>query len=125
MPEWGELTQEEHTSVLADLETLTLSPTPDLQGLQTLLNQELVIHERVHALKSRMVHQGQERRRQRLEDEMARAKHEGRTRLSRDVALPPSITDASQLEVVIQTLQALRYELALYSEIEVRIHIQD
>ena len=125
VPEWSELTQEEHTSVLADLETLTLSPTPDLQGLQALLNQELVIHERVHGLKSRMVHQGQERRRQRLEDEKARAEHEGRTKLSRDVALPPSITDASQLDVLIQTLQVLRYELALYSEIEVRIHIQD
>jgi len=72
VPEWGELTQEEHTSVLADLETLTLSATPDLQGLQTLLNQELGIHDRVHELKNRMVRQGQERRRQRLEDEKAR-----------------------------------------------------
>ena len=125
VPEWGELTQEEHTSVLADLETLTLSATPDLQGLQALLNQEFVIHDRVHELKSRMVRQGQERRRQRLEDEKARAKQEGRTKLSRAVAIPPSITDASQLDVLIQTLQALRHELALYSEIEVRIHIQD
>jgi Family of unknown function (DUF6079) len=125
VPEWGELTQEEHTSVLADLETLTLSATPDLQGLQALLNQELVIHDRVHALKNRMVRQGQERRRQRLEDEKARAQQEGRTKLSRAVAIPTSITDASQLDVLIQTLQALRHELALYSEIEVRLHIQD
>ena len=35
-----------------DLETLTLSATPDLQGLQTLLNQELGIHDRVHELKT-------------------------------------------------------------------------
>ena len=125
VPEWGELTQEEHTSVLADLETLTLSATPDLQGLQTLLNQELGIHDRVHELKNRMIRQGQERRRQRLEDEKAQAKQEGRTRLSRAVTIPTSITDASQLDVLIQTLQALRHELALYSEIEVRIHILD
>jgi hypothetical protein len=90
-----------------------------------LLNQELIIRDRVHDLKSRMVHQGQERRRQRLEEEKARAKQEGRTKLSRDVAMPPSITDASQLEVLIQTLQALQHELALYSEIEVRMHLQD
>jgi hypothetical protein len=124
VPEWGELTPEEHTGVLADLETLTLSTTPDLQGLQTLLNQEPVVRDRVHELKSRMVRQGQERRQQ-LEDEKARAKQEGRTKLSRDVAIPNSITDASQLDVLIQTLQTLRHELALYSEIEVRIHIQD
>jgi hypothetical protein len=125
VPEWGELTQEEHTSVLAGLETLTLSATPDLQGLQTLLNQELVIRDRVHELKNRIVRQGQERRRQRLEDEKAQAKQEGRTKLSRTVAIPTSITDASQLDGLIQTLQALRHELALYSEIEVCIHIQD
>jgi hypothetical protein len=125
VPEWGELTQEEHTSVLADLETLTLSATPDLQGLQTLLNQEHGIRDRVHELKNRIVRQGQERRRQRLEDEKSQAKHEGRTKLSRAVAIPTSITDASQLDVLIQMLQALRYELALYSEIEVRIHLQD
>ncbi|HEY5867007.1 MAG TPA: BREX system P-loop protein BrxC, partial [Candidatus Tectomicrobia bacterium] len=125
VPEWGELTQEEHTSVLGDLETLTLSTTPDLQGLQALLNQELVIRDRVHELKSRMVRQGQERRRQRLEAEKAQAKQEGRTKLARVVTIPPSITDASQLDILIQALQALRHELALYSEIEVRIHIQD
>jgi hypothetical protein len=111
--------------VLGDLETLTLSATPDLQGLQALLNQELVIHDRVHELKNRIVRQGQARRRQRLEDEKAQAKQEGRTKLSRTVAIPTSITDASQLDVLIQTLQVLRHELALYSEIEVRIHIQD
>ena len=72
-----------------------------------------------------MVRQGQERRRQRLEDEKTQAKQEGRTKLSRAVTIPTSITDASQLDVLIQTLQALRHELALYSEIEVRIHIQD
>ncbi|MGE4096273.1 MAG: hypothetical protein AB7G75_36190 [Candidatus Binatia bacterium] len=125
VPAWGELTQEEHTSVLGDLETLPLNATPDLQGLQTLLNQELVIRDRVHELKNRITHQGRERRRQRLEDEKAQAKHEGRTRLSRAVAIPTSITDASQLDILIQTLQALRHELALYSEIDVRIHIQD
>jgi hypothetical protein len=125
VPEWGELTQAEHTSVLADLETLTLRATPDLQGLQTLLNQELSIRDRVHELKNRMVRQGQERRRQRLEDEEAQAKKEGRTRISRTVAIPSSITDAGQLDVLIQTLQALRHELALNSEIEVRIHVQD
>ena len=96
VPEWSELTQEEHTSVLGDLETLTLSATPDLQGLQALLNQELVIHDRVHELKSRMVRQGQERRRQRLEDEKAQAKQEGRTKLSRvSLFLPRSRTQAS------------------------------
>ena len=101
-----------------------MSITPDLQGLQTLLNQELVIRDRVHELKDCMTRQGQERRRQRLEAEKAQAKREGgQSRAS--VVIPPSITDASQLDTLIQALQALRHELVLYSQIEVRIHVQD
>jgi len=125
LPEWDELTQEEHHSVLADLEALTISVTHDLQGLKTLLNQEYVMHTRVSELKDRITRQGQERRRQRLEDEKARAKQEGKLTLSRSLAIPTSVTEASQLDALIQALQALRHELALYSEMEVRLQLQD
>jgi vacuolar-type H+-ATPase subunit I/STV1 len=125
VPEWAELTQEEQSSVLGGLEELTLSVNPDLQGLKQLINQELVIHDRVSELKDRMARQGQERRRQRLEAEKAKAKQAGKTKLSRCVAIPMSITNTSQLDALIQELQALRHELALYSEIEVNISIQD
>jgi hypothetical protein len=96
-----------------------------LRGLKTLLNQELVIHDRVSELKARIARQGQERRRQRLEDEKAKAKQEGKAKISRFLDIPRSITDASQLDALIQALQALRHELALYSEIEVQLRVQD
>ena len=80
---------------------------------------------RVHELKSRIVRQGQERRRQRLEAEKAQAKQEGEPSLPvRSPFLPPSLKPASWIRLI-QELQALRHELALYSDIEVRITIQD
>jgi hypothetical protein len=125
LPEWGELTQEEHQSVLASLEELIASVTHDLQGLKTLLNQEFVMHARVSGLKDRITRQGQERRRQRLEDEKAKARQEGKEKISRSLTIPQSITDARQLDVLIQALQALRHELVLSSEIEVHLRLQD
>jgi hypothetical protein len=124
VPEWAELTQEEQSSVLGGLEELTLSVSRDLQGLKRLINQELVIHDRVSELKDRIAHQGQERRRLRLEEEKARAKQAGKTKLSRSVSIPTSITDTSQLDALILELQTLQHELALYSEIDVSIRLQ-
>jgi uncharacterized small protein (DUF1192 family) len=97
----------------------------DLQGLKTLINQEFVIHNRVSELKERIANQGQERRRQRLEAERAKAKQQGTSKLARSLTIPTSITEASQLDTLIRELQALQHELALYSEIEVRITMQD
>lgn len=125
VPEWAELTQEEQSSVLGGLEELTLSVSRDVQGLKMLLNQELVIYDRVSELKDRIAQQGQERRRQRLEEEKAKAKQAGKTKLSRSVIIPTSITNTHELDDLIQELQALRHELALYSEIEVNMTFRD
>jgi hypothetical protein len=125
LSEWGELTQEEQNSVLASLEELELHVSPDLQGLKTLINQEFVRHSRVSEFKELIARQGQDRRRQRLEEEKAKAKQAGQTKITRTLNIPTAITKASQVDTLIQELQALKHELALYSEIEVHILIQD
>jgi hypothetical protein len=125
LSEWGELTREEHNSVLASLEELALHVSPDLQGLKALINQEFVRHSRVSEFKERIARQGQDRRRQRLEEEKAKAKQAGQTKLTRTINIPTAITTASQVDTLIQELQDLKHELALYSEIEVHILIQD
>jgi hypothetical protein len=58
-----------------------------------------------------------ERSRQWLEAEKAKAKQEGKTKLTRAINVPSAITEASQLDTLIQELQALRHELALYSRV--------
>jgi hypothetical protein len=88
---------------------LIASVTHDLQGLKTLLNQEFVLHARVSELKDRIARQGQERRRQRLEDDKAKARQEGKAKISRSLEIPTSITATGQLDALIQALHGLAH----------------
>lgn len=125
LPEWVELTQEEQASVLAQLEALIIEASDDLEGLKKLISQEFVIHSRLRELKERIVRQGHQRRVRRIEEEKEKAKQEGKTKITRSVMLPSSVTSADQLNALIRQLQELKNELALYKEIEVIIKIGD
>lgn len=125
LQEWSELTREEQSSVLAQLEGLQVEVPQDLQGLKQLINQEFVIHSRLSELKSRIIREGQQRRRQRIEEEKEKAKKEGKTKLTRAVKVPSAVTSADQLDDLIRRFQELKNELALYSDIEVTINIED
>ena len=59
-------------------------------------------------------------------DKVARkeAKKAGQTKLSRSVNIPATISIAADLEELIRSLQALKAELAVYSDIEVTIKIE-
>jgi hypothetical protein len=60
----------------------------------------------------------------RLEEERKEAKKAGQTKLSRSVNIPATISSAADLEELIRSLQALKAELAVYSDIEVTIKIE-
>ncbi len=125
LPEWPELTQEEQTQTLAELDALMLSPAHDLAGLQQLLRQEFVLGTRLGELKRKIEQLGRQRRLERLEAEKAAAAKEGQTKLSRDIQLPGRLTSAGQLQELIRKLQALQGELELYGEMEVTLRIED
>ncbi len=120
LPEWSELTQEEQSDVLAQLEELQRDTSHDLQGLKQLINQEFVIHSRVNELKNRIVHQGQQRRHERRETDRGK---EGGRKESRKVTVPATLTNAGQIEELIRQLQELK-DMALYNEIEITIMIE-
>jgi exonuclease VII large subunit len=124
LAEWPELTQEEQSQTLGQLDDLLIQGTPDLKGLKQLLGQEYVIGSRVSDLKKHIEHLGRQRRLQRLKDEKAQVEQSGQTKLSRTLSIPAAVTSAAQLESLIQQLQTLKDELALYSEIEVMIVIE-
>jgi len=125
LSEWTELTQEEQLQTLSQLDALVIQASEDLRGLKQLLSQEYVIGSKVSALKKQIEQLGHQRRLQRLEEEKAKAKKAGQTKLQRSVRVPSSITSTPQLDSLIQQLQALKTELALYTDIEVTIKIED
>ena len=64
-----------------------------------------------------------ERQISRIEEERQEAKKDGQTKLSRSVLIPATISSAGDLEELIRSLQALKAELVVYSDIEVTIKI--
>jgi hypothetical protein len=119
IPEWEELTQEERGNAVNRLDGLALDATQDLSGLKKLLARDYDINSTLEELKRSIQRQGQERVRQRMEEERAKSGENGPSKLTRKVAVPAKITTAADIDAVIQQLHEIKAQAGLYSEIEV------
>lgn len=125
LTDWAELTQEEQSGMLADVENLSFAASDDLPGLKRLLNQEYIIAGRLGELKRRIAQTGAERRMQREED--ARRSAGGRVGkiLTKTQPVPAKITQPARLEALIGELQALQAELPAYERIDILLTLQE
>jgi hypothetical protein len=124
LPEWPELTQEEQGTVLGELDGLSAEATTDLAGLKSLLNQDFMISTKTGELKRRIETLGRKRKLERIEEEKAKAKKAGQTKLTRTVSVPSVVKSAADLDGIIAQLHGIKDELALYSEIDVTIQVK-
>ena len=125
LPEWPELTQEEQGTVLGELDDLSTETSSDLAGFKTLLNQDFMISTKTSELKRRIETLGRKRKFERMEEEKAKAKKSGQTKLTRTISVPASVKSATDLDGVISQLHTIKDELTLYSEIDVTIQVKD
>jgi hypothetical protein len=123
IPEWEELTQEERGNAVNRLDGLALDATQDLSGLKKLLARDYDINSTLEDLKRSIQRQGQERLRQRMEEERAKSGEKGPSKLTRKVAVPAKITTAADIDAVIQQLHEIKAQAGLYSEIEVTFSV--
>lgn len=119
LPEWSELTQEERGNAVSRLEALAITVTHDLTGLKRLLACDYDISTTIDDIKRSIAKQRQERIRQELDEEAAKYKGEGATKLARSIAVPSKLSSARDLDALIGRLNDLKSQLALYEEIEV------
>ena len=119
IPEWEELTQEERGNAVSQLDGLALASTQDLVGLKKLLARDYDINGTIDDLKRSIQRQGQERLRQRIEEERAKKGGNGPAKLSKSVAVPAKLTTAADLDALIQQLHEIKSQIGLYAEIEV------
>lgn len=125
MYEWAELTQEEQSQILGQLEALLITPSENLDGLKALVAQQFTLQKTGADLQAQVEELGQKRRMERLQTEKERATKEGRSRLTRTLTFPARLTTPDALDSLIRQLQAIKKDLELYSEIEVTIQIED
>ena len=124
LSEWGELTQEEQSSVVNRLEELIITTTMDLDGLRRLMAQNFDVNSTVEDFKRSIQRQGQERRRQRIEEEQATKGQNGPTKLTKSIHLPAKLTTVSDLDALIQRLHEFKSEMGLYAEVELTFDIE-
>jgi hypothetical protein len=123
IPEWEELTQEERGNAVNRLDGLALDAAQDLSGLKKLLARDYDINSTLDELKRSIQRQGQERLRQRMEEERAKSGQKGPSKLTRKVAVPAKMTTAADIDAVIQQLHEIKAQIGLYSEIEVSFSV--
>jgi len=119
VPEWVELTQEERGSAIGQLDGLELTATHDLAGLRKLLARDYDISSTIEELRRSIQRQGQERIRQRIEDERAEKGKKGPAKFAQAISVPSRMTSAADLDALILKLNEIKAQLALYDEIEV------
>src|SRR5207253_4401775 len=87
LPEWQELTQEERGNVSSDIDGLAIAAAKDISGLKQLLANDYDINTRLSTLRDSIRKNGQERARQRVEEERAASGSDQPLRLSRSVSI--------------------------------------
>lgn len=118
LPEWEELTQEERGNAVSRLESLEATATPDLPGLKKLLTRDYEITSTLEEQRRDIQRIGQERLRKRIEEERAKSGQKGPAKLTKAVSLPAKLTQPADLDSVIQQLNEIKAQLALYDEVE-------
>lgn len=126
LSEWTELTQQEQNNLLADLEQLEVEASEDLNGLQTLVNQDYSINNTIQDLKLRIQRIGRERLQEKVKQEQEQAVQEGKPkRMQRKLSSKPRITSINELDTLISELNRLRGELSYAHEFELTLNLQD
>ncbi len=121
IPEWIELTQEEQNNVLDQLSSLTLTVDNDLEGLEQLITHDFDIQSQLSDLKQRIITEGHERQRQRVEEQKKKEIKDGKARAIRSIKVSSCLSNTAQIEELIRQLQTLKAELAYYDEFELKI----
>jgi hypothetical protein len=126
LPEWQELTEEEHNNLRSCLDGLIINPTLDLVGLRQLLSRDYDLNTTISQQKQRIEQQAAERLRLWLEEKAATVTAGDAPRtIKESIQVPALVTTREQLNQLLQTLQALQAKLPLYGQIEISIKLQD
>ncbi len=116
LSQWQELTQEEQSSVLAQLDGLRIKPNADLAGLKALINQEFVIHNTLADVRKRIVTTGKDRAEKKIKVKEKQATEENI--FLKEVSIPYKISSLEKLNATIESFEDLRVKALKYDKID-------
>lgn len=118
-PGWVELSQEERSAVLAQVDELAIEVQEDLNGLKKLLSREYVIHSQVQDIRKRIKDVAAQRAQEREKERQERARTEGVW--TRKVAIPSRIQSIDALNSLLKSLESLRSEVLKHDKVDVAL----
>ncbi|WP_217358046.1 hypothetical protein [Alteromonas pelagimontana] len=124
--DWNELTIEEKDQELGQFDSMALTVSYDISGLNALVAQEFNIGQKLKDVNVSVSRKAQEKRVQRIAEEKAKYEAEGKAnqKIERNVTIPKRVTQKAELEQLIQKLQQLKGDLELNSEIEINLNFE-
>jgi hypothetical protein len=123
--EWEDLTAEEQSSLLNQVENLQIQAQDDISGLKKYMNQDYVISSLANELMTKIIQLGQQRHIRRIEEEKDKARREGKEKFVEAINLPSSLTASQQLDDLINKLQELKKQTLYYSKIDISLKIEE
>ena len=125
VPEWSVLNQQEQDNVVSGLDGVFRPVSKDIEGLKALLRQEYDFNCRLQDIKANVVKTVRKRQQEKVVEEQKIDYQEGRTVLTRKIALKPAITSMTELNQLINELKRLQGELQQAHEFELNLSFDD
>ena len=125
LPDWQLLEKPQQLEYFGRIEALELSPTANLDGIKSLLNQQYTLGQTLGQVEKLVAAEGEQKRIERLQAERERLLHEGKTKLQRRVDVPARITERGELDTLITTLNSVAAEISVYADIEITLTVKD
>jgi hypothetical protein len=121
LPEWVELTQEEQSLALGQLEALKIEAEESLDGLKRLITHEFNIHSTVQDLRKRIIAMGKERAHENEKERREKAREENT--FLKTVSIPTSIASLKELNDLLKMLEEIRASALKHEKVEIRFQL--
>jgi replicative DNA helicase len=122
-PGWNELTQEEQSNQLGEIEAFVQPTAENIEGIAQLVNERYGLQDLTNRLRDEIGQLAEERQKKRLEAELERARREGGKTIKRKITISPK-PSKSDIDELIRSLEKLRSEMGLYDDIDITIELQ-
>ena len=116
--EWHELTQEEQSGVLSQIENFRIAPEKNIDGIKQLITQDFNIYTTIQDLRKRIISTGTERTAKKEKERLEKAKEENI--YLKTVSIPLKIISLPQLNDMLKNIEQLRVDAIKHDKFEIR-----
>ena len=123
MKEWSELTREDQTNVLSQMESLQLNVEPNIDGLKAAVNQGFAINSRKRQLGTWIKKTGGELALKKEKERQKNAKKDNT--LLKTVSIPSHVKKVRDLDSVLNQIEDIKAEAQKHKKIEISFKIEE